>query len=90
MEGEIILEITSVTIKKKEKEGSRMKAIADITLDNCFVVHARVIEKDGELFVAMPSHEIAPGKYCDTAHPINKECRKMFHDAVIKEYNKQD
>ena len=90
MKGEVILKITSVTIKKKEKEGSRMKATADITLDDCFVVHARVIDKDGELFVAMPSHEIAPGKYCDTAHPINKECRKMFHDAVMDEYNKQD
>lgn len=90
MKGDVILKITSVTIKKKEKEGSRMKATADITLDDCFVVHARIIDKDGDLFVAMPSHEVAPGKYCDTAHPINKECRQMFHDAVIKAYNEQD
>lgn len=90
MKGDVILKITSVTIKKKEKEGSRMKATADITLDDCFVVHARIIDKDGDLFVAMPSHEVAPGKYCDTAHPINKECRQMFHDAVINAYNEQD
>lgn len=67
-----------------------MKATADVILDNCFLVHARVIDKEGELFVAMPSYQKAPGKYVDTAHPINKECRKMFHDAVINEYKKQD
>ena len=90
MKGDVILKITSVTIKKKEKEGSRMKATADITLDDCFVVHARIIEKDDSLFVEMPSHEVAPGRYCDTAHPITKECRQMFHDAVINAYNEQD
>ena len=33
------MEITSVTVKKFEKEGSRMKGIASVLLDDSFAVH---------------------------------------------------
>ena len=26
--------------------------------------------------------------YHDVAHPITPECRKMFEDAILEEYNK--
>ena len=56
------MKITSVTVRKIEKEGSRMKGIASVLLDDCFAVHdIRIIEGDGEngLFIAMPSRKTA-------------------------------
>ena len=82
------MEITSVNVRKFEKEGSRMKGIASVLLDNMFAVHdIRIIEGDNGLFIAMPSRKTATGKYRDIAHPITSECRKMFEDAIIEEYN---
>ena len=83
------MKITSVTVHKIEKENSRMKGIAVVTLDDCFVVKGiRVIEGDDGLFIAMPSKtNNATGEHTDIAHPINKETRQMFVDAILEEYN---
>jgi stage V sporulation protein G len=82
------MEITSVKVHKTEKEGSRMKGYATVTLDDCFVVrNIRIIEGEDKLFIAMPSRKVADDKYEDIAHPINAETRKMFEDKIIAEYN---
>lgn len=84
------MKITSVNVRKVEKEDSRMKGIASVLLDDCFAVHdIRIIEGDNGLFIAMPSRPTATGGYRDIAHPINQEVRKMFEDAIIGEYNKE-
>lgn len=81
------MQITSVSVRKIEKEGSRMKGIASVLLDDSFVVHdIRIIEGENGLFTAMPSRKTATGGYRDIAHPINQEVRKMFDDAIISEY----
>ena len=85
------MEITSVTVNKKKKEGSRMKGIASVLLDDSFAVHdIRIIEGDNGLFIAMPSRKTATGDYRDIAHPINPEVRKQFQDAIIEAYNKAE
>lgn len=85
------MEITSVTVRKIEKEGSRMKGIASVLLDDSFAVHdIRVIEGDNGLFIAMPSRKTATGEYRDIAHPINPDVRKKFQDAIIDAYNKAE
>ena len=82
------MQITSVNVRKIEKEGSRMKGIASVLLDDSFAVHdIRIIEGDNGLFIAMPSRKTATGGYRDIAHPINPDVRKMFEDAIIKAYN---
>ena len=82
------MKITSVNVRKIEKEGSRMKGIASILLDDSFAVHdIRIIEGDNGLFIAMPSRKTASGGYRDIAHPINPEVRAMFEDAIIEAYN---
>ena len=82
------MKITSVTVKKVEKEGSRMKGIASVLLDDSFVVHdIRIIEGDNGLFIAMPSRKTATGGYRDIAHPINPDVRKQFENAIIDAYN---
>ena len=85
------MKITSVNVRKIEKEGSRMKGIASVLLDDSFAVHdIRIIEGDNGLYIAMPSRKTATGGYRDIAHPINPEVRAMFEDAIIDAYNKAE
>ena len=85
------MKITSVNVRKIEKEGSRRKGIASVLLDDSFAVHdIRIIEGDNGLFIAMPSRKTATGGYRDIAHPINPEVRAMFEDAIIDAYNKAE
>ena len=81
------MKITSVNVRKIEKEGSRMKGIASVLLDDSFAVHdIRIIEGDNGLFIAMPSRKNALGEYRDIAHPINPEVRAMFEEAILDAY----
>lgn len=83
------MKITSVNVRKIEKENSRMKGIASVLLDDSFAVHdIRIIEGDKGIFIAMPSRKTATGGYRDIAHPISPEVRKMFEDAILEEYEK--
>lgn len=83
------MEITSVNVRKIEKENSRMKGIASVLIDDSFAVHdIRIIEGDKGIFIAMPSRKTATGGYRDIAHPINPEVRKMFEEAILAEYEK--
>ena len=85
------MKITSVNVRKIEKEGSRMKGIASILIDDSFAVHdIRIIEGDNGLFIAMPSRKTATGGYRDIAHPINPEVRAMFEDAILDAYDKAE
>ena len=82
------MKITSVNVRKFEKEGSRMKGIASVVLDDSFAVHdIRIIEGDNGLFIAMPSRKTSTGSYRDIAHPINPEVRTMFEEKIIEAYN---
>ena len=81
------MKITSVKVKKIDKENSRMKGIASVVIDECFAVHdIRVIEGDNGLFIAMPSRQTATGGYRDIAHPINSETRQIFEKEIIEAY----
>ncbi len=82
------MKITSVNVRKIEKENSRIRGIASVVLDDCFAVHGiRIIEGDAGLFIAMPSRKTTNDEYHDIAHPITQDCRKMFEDAITEEYN---
>lgn len=85
------MKITSVNVRKIDKEGSRMKGIASVLLDDSFAVHdIRIIEGDNGLFIAMPSRKTAIGGYRDIAHPINPEVRAMFEEAILEAYEKAE
>lgn len=84
------MKITSVSVKKVEKEDSRMKGIATIVLDDQLAIHdIRIIEGDNGLFTAMPSRKTATGGYRDVAHPINPAARNMIEKAILDAYNKE-
>lgn len=81
------MKITNVRVRVVDKENSKMRGFASVTIDDMFAIHdIRILEGDKGLFLAMPSKQIAPGEYKDIAHPINQEARQMFSDAIIEEY----
>lgn len=85
------MKVTSVNVHKIEKEGSRMKGIASIVLDDSFAIHdIRIIEGDNGLFIAMPSRKTATGGYRDIAHPINPDVRQVLQDSIIEAYDKAE
>lgn len=80
------MKITDVRIRKISREG-KMKAIVSVTFDDEFVVHdIKIIDGQNGLFVAMPSRQIADGKFRDIAHPINGETREKMQNAIFTEY----
>ena len=85
------MKVTSVKVKKIEKENSRMKGIASILLDDMIAIHdIRIISGDNGLFVAMPSRKTATGDYRDRVHPISQEARDVIEGAILEEYNKPE
>lgn len=83
------MKITNVSIRKSDREDSRMKAIASVLLDDKFAVHdIRIIEGTKGLFIAMPSRKTSTGGYKDIAHPISQEVRTMFEKEILDAYEK--
>lgn len=85
-----MIEITNCSIRLIEKdEPNKLKAVATITINDCFAVHdIRILEGENGLFMAMPSKKSKDGKYRDIAHAINQETRKILEDAIIEAYQK--
>ena len=84
------MEITNVRVRVVEKENSKMRGFASVTIDDQFVVHdIRILEGENGLFLAMPSKQTAPGEYRDIAHPINQEARQVFTETILAEYEKE-
>lgn len=84
------MKVTSVRVKKIENK-NRLKAVATITFDECFVIHElRLIEGKNGLFVAMPSKKNTQGEFRDVCHPISKELREEIEEVVIKTYNETE
>ena len=85
------MKVTSVKVKKIEKENSRMKGIAETLLDDMIAIHdIRIISGDNGLFVAMPSRKTPTGDYRDIVHPISQEARDIIEKAIVEEYNKAE
>lgn len=81
------MQITEVRIRMIDTEG-KMRAIASVTFDGCFVVHdIKIIEGQEGPFVAMPSRKIGDGEFRDVAHPIQQFMRDMIREAVFKAYD---
>ena len=82
------MKITDVRVRLVEKDGSKLRAVASITIDECFVVHdIKVIEGQEGYFIAMPSRKASDGEYKDIVHPINTETRKMIIDLILEAFN---
>ena len=82
------MKITDVRIKLVEKDDTKLKAIASITIDECFVVHdIKVVDGKEGLFVSMPAKKAPDGKHKDIAHPIKPETRQEISNIILEAYN---
>ena len=86
LEGDI-MKISDVRIRLVNKEDNKLKAVASITIDECFVIHdIKVIESAEGAFIAMPSRKTNDGEYKDIAHPLNTETREIVKNAILSAY----
>ena len=84
------LKISDVHIRFVKKDDSKLKAVASITIDDCFVVpDIKVIEGSSGPFIAMPSRKTNDGEFKDIAHPLNTETREALRDAILSVYNEE-
>ena len=84
------MKITDVRVRIVKKDDSKLKAVASITIDDCFVVHdIKVIEGSEGYFVAMPSRKSSEGEHKDIAHPINTETREMILKMILDAFNEE-
>ena len=81
------MKISDVRVRIVKKEDSKLKAVASITIEDCFVVHdIKVIEGSQGYFIAMPSRKTPEGEYKDVVHPLNTETREQFRTAILAEF----
>lgn len=74
-------------IYKIIENGSRLKGIAGITLDDVFEVkNVRVIQNGQRPFVAMPSRQNINGGFDDICRPLSVELKKEINEAVLSAY----
>ena len=82
------MNISEVRIRFVKKDDSKLKAVASITIDNCFVIHdIKVIDGTDGLFIAMPSRKTSDGEFKDIAPPLNTETRESLKNAILTAYS---
>ena len=83
------MKITDIRIRIVKKDDNKLKAVASLTIDDCFAVHdIKVIEGNQGLFIAMPSRKTPEGNFKDIVHPLNTETRDAISNMILAEYEK--
>ena len=83
------MNITDVRVRLAKNDNGKLKAVASITIDNCFAVHdIKIIEGQNGLFIAMPSRKMGEGDFRDIAHPLNSETRNRLQQIILDAYDK--
>ena len=88
-----MINITDIRVRLVEK-GGNLKAVASMTLDNCFVVHdIKILENHGQMMIGMPSKKVETSLpetgYMDIVHAINTETRDFIKAKVLSSYEKK-
>ena len=82
------MNITEVRIRHMDNDG-KMRAVASVTFDGCFVVHdIKIIDGQNGMFLAMPSRKMGEDDFRDIAHPLNPSTRNMIKEAVFDAYDR--
>ncbi len=85
-----MMTISDVRVRLVKKEDSKLKAVASVTFDDCFVVHdIKVISGNEGYFIAMPSKKTNEGEFRDIAHPIKTETREELIKAVLAAFEEE-
>jgi len=79
--------VVSAKIVKTFPQSTTFKAVANLYIDDCFVIHGvKVIDSEKGMFVAMPS-EKRGDKFRDVCHPLNAETRQYITNVVLAAYD---
>lgn len=79
-----------IKIYKIKSEKSKIKAMASLAFDKCFVVSGlKIIGGTKGLFVTFPSYQKSDGTYKDIAYPLSKDYRENLCNAIIEKYKKE-
>ncbi len=79
--------IGDIRIREVKNHEGKLRAVASITIDECFAVHdIKIFEREDGYAIAMPSRKTADGKYKDIAHPLNSETRERLQQAILQVY----
>lgn len=74
-------------IKKVFTDQDKLKAVANVVLDDCFVVkNVRVVDGTKGLFISMPSRRNVNGEFSELCFPLTSELRCELSDAVLQAY----
>ena len=85
------MNISDVRIRLVKKDDTKLKAVASITIDECFVVHdIKVVQGTESLFISMPSRKTPDGEFKDIVHPINTATREQIASAILNAYEKAE
>ncbi len=83
----------SVTVSPYEKDGSNIKGLARIYIEESFIVNnVNILQGKENIFVSMPAYKTKQideqGKpmYQDVCYPVTKEFREKLYDEIVKEY----
>ncbi len=83
------MKINDIRIREVRNQDGKLKAVASITIDDCFVVHdIKIFEREDGHSIAMPSRKTSDGKYKDIAHPLNSETRELLQSAILTAFYK--
>ncbi|HKM34019.1 MAG TPA: SpoVG family protein [Lachnospiraceae bacterium] len=83
----------SVTVSPYEKDGSNIKGLARIYIEESFIVNnVNILQGKENIFVSMPAYKTKQideqGKpiYQDICYPVTKEFREKLYTEIVREY----
>ena len=83
----------SVTVSPYERDGSNIKGLARIYIEESFIINnVNILQGKEKIFVSMPSYKTKQideqGKaiYQDVCYPVTKEFREKLYAEIVREY----
>lgn len=93
MQGEVKMPEFSVTVSPYERDGSNIKGLARIYIEESFIVNnVNILQGKENIFVSMPAYKTKQndeqGKpiYQDVCYPVTKEFREKLYNEIVREY----
>lgn len=93
MKGAVEMPEFSVTVSPYERDGSNIKGLARIYIEESFIVNnVNILQGKGNIFVSMPAYKTKQideqGKpmYQDACYPVTKEFREKLYAEIVREY----
>ena len=97
-----MLKITSIRLKKLNKQNSKVIGVASVEFEGDLVVHGiKLVDNDGDRFLSFPNKKLSRyeynenneckvvNEYSDVVHPSNHAFREYVEKELFKIYDKK-